>query len=76
MEIGPLDHLEEDLGVPGDRGCRYEVVAKFIIEARDPEEAEQFLNDVIQEGQLKLLEDEDREPIYEYNIDDVTPAAI
>ena len=72
-EVGQLDHLEEDLEARGDK---YEVTFILTIIATSPEKAEQLASDVIEAGILKLIDEEDREPVYEYSIEDVCPASL
>lgn len=67
------DLLEEGSGA---RGERYEVVVRFTVEAPDPEEAETAVKDIIQEGILRLIDEEDREPIHDYDIEDVDIAPL
>ena len=64
---------EEDLGARGDV---YEVLVRFTVVAPNPEEAEAAINDIIREGKLRLLDEEDRDPIYEYDICDTDISAL
>ena len=73
MEVGPLDHLEEDLEARGDK---YEVTVILTVIASSPEKAEQSVSDVIQQGIIYLIDEEDREPIYEYSVENVDPAPL
>ena len=58
---------EEDLGA---RGEVYDVLVRFNVIDPNPEEAEATINDIIREGKLRLLDEEDRDPNYEYDICD------
>jgi len=58
------------------RGNRYEVVIRFTVEASDPEEAEAAINEIIQEGKLRLIYTEDKDKLHEYDIEEVEPAEI
>lgn len=68
-----VEDLEEDSGARGDR---FEVTVRFLVEAPTTEEAEASVNDVIQEGILRLLDKESREPIHDYDIEDISPAPL
>jgi hypothetical protein len=54
----------------------YEVLVRFTVVAPNPEEAEAAINDIIREGKLRLLDEEDRDPIYEYDICDTDISAL
>jgi len=63
-----VEDLEEDSGA---RGEKFEVRVRFTVEGPTAEDAETNVNDIIQEGILRLLDTEDREPIYDYDIEEV-----
>jgi len=71
-----LDSLDYDEPDSYARGNLYEVVVRFVVAAPNVEEAEAAVNEIIKEGKLKLLDEEDRDPVEEYDIEETCPAAI
>ena len=69
----PRSTAEEDSGA---RGNKFEVVVRFTVLAPDVEEAESAVNDIIMEGKLHLLDTDNRDQIYEYDVEEVEPAPI
>lgn len=55
---------------------RYEVLVRFLIEADTPEDAEQDIKEIIEEGILATSEEEERNPKCEYDIESSEPAEV
>lgn len=70
--IGPLD-LEDDLAPRGDK---YEVVVRFTVLSRSPEEAEDTINNMIQDKKLEWADNDESDPIFEYDVEEVDVAAL
>jgi hypothetical protein len=71
-----LPDYKSNLGPPQLEN-RFKVVVEFIIESDSVDDAEVDVNDIIQEGILALVgSDEEREPVYEYDIIEAEPAEV
>lgn len=55
---------------------RYKVVVEFIIRATNPDEAEEVMNEMIQQGILRYIDLEEQEPMDEYEVIDIEPAEV
>jgi hypothetical protein len=63
-----LDRLE-------NRG-KFKITVEFVVWGNDIIDAEEQLKEIVQEGILTLIDNEDREPVYEYDITDIEPAEL
>jgi hypothetical protein len=55
---------------------RYEVHVRFVIKGHSPEDAAADLKCLIQEGIIRMLDEEDREIIEEFDVEDAVPAEL
>lgn len=68
--------LEGDLEVALDQLAqnKYKIIVEFVVSADSVEDAESEVNDIIQEGVLSLVsQDEERQPLYSYDVTDAEP---
>ena len=54
----------------------YEIVVRLVVIAESEEEAEDAVNEVIQEGKLKVIDEHNEDTIYEYDIETTEPTYI
>lgn len=77
MNTYSLDNLGEDSEAQDNsRGDRYEVTVTLTIEASNPQEAEESVNEIIMEGKMALMTQQDKDVVEEYDITDIEPADI
>ncbi len=71
MDLDLLDQDRKQLD------SQYEVLVKFVIRSESADDAADDLKEIIQEGILTYLNDNDRENIVcEYDIEDIEPAEV
>jgi len=55
---------------------KYSITIQFTVEAESADDAEEELKNVIQEGIVTVVDNEDKEPILEYDVTDIEPAEV